>query len=231
MKTKSKIWFCSIILSGAVLILIDGCKKNDNNPPYMTDQDGNVYASVTIGSQVWTVENLKTTRYSNGDLIGTTVPDTLNISSEFMPKYQWAYDGIESNVAAYGRLYTWWAVNDSRKICPAGWHVPSDEEWTTLSTYLGGDSIAGGKLKKTGTIYWIPPNRGATNEAGFKALPGGYNSAYGTYFSLGITGYWWTSSGISDIFAYYRAIGYSSGYLDNGEIFTNAGLSVRCLHD
>ena len=88
------------------------------------------------GSQVWMVENLKTTIYRNGDLVGTTTPATLDITSENTPEYQWAYDGIESNVVTYGRLYTWYAVTDSRNICPTGWHFPSDAVWITLIDYL-----------------------------------------------------------------------------------------------
>ncbi|MCJ7802706.1 MAG: fibrobacter succinogenes major paralogous domain-containing protein, partial [Candidatus Marinimicrobia bacterium] len=98
----------------------------------VTDIDGNNYTGVTIGSQVWMVENLKTTRYRNGDLIGTTILATLNISTENTPKYQWAYGGNEDNVATYGRLYTWYAVTDSRNICPTGWIVPADTDWTIL---------------------------------------------------------------------------------------------------
>ena len=118
------------------------------------DIDGNVYNTVTIGTQVWMAENLKTTKYRNGDLIGTTTPATLDISGESYTKYQWAYDGNESNVATYGRLYTWYAVTDTRNVCPTGWHVPTDAEWTTLTTFLGGESVAGGKLKETGTTHW-----------------------------------------------------------------------------
>ena len=109
-----------------IIILIQSCKKEVDYS--LQDIDGNVYDNtVTIGTQIWMTENLRTTRYSNGDSIGTT---TLDISGESTPKYQWAYDGNESNVATYGRLYTWYAVTDSRNVCPVGWHVPSDAEWT-----------------------------------------------------------------------------------------------------
>src|SRR5688500_14669040 len=136
---------------GVFLILVSSCKKDNETPATVTDIEGNVYHTVTIGTQVWMAENLKTTKYRNGDLIGTTIPATLDISSESAPKYQWAYNGEESIVATYGRLYTWYAVTDSRNVCPTGWHVPSDAEWTTLTTYLGGESVAGDKLKENGT--------------------------------------------------------------------------------
>ena len=123
----------------------------------VTDIDGNVYNTVTIGTQVWMKENLKVTKYRNGDAIGITTPATLDIWGETSPRYQWAYDGNESNVATYGRLYTWYAVTDSRGVCPTGWHVPTDSEWTTLTDYLGGESVAGGKMKEAGTTHWNSP--------------------------------------------------------------------------
>jgi uncharacterized protein (TIGR02145 family) len=164
-----------------LVFLIYSCKKEEED---ITDVDGNVYTSVTIGTQVLMVENLKTTRYRNGDLIGTTTPATKDIHAEANPKYQWAYDGNESNVVTYGRLYTWDAVTDSRNLCPTGWHVPSDAEWTTL-TYLGGESAAGGKLKEAGTAHWLAPNTGATNESGFTALPGGIRDTDGDFAAIG----------------------------------------------
>jgi uncharacterized protein (TIGR02145 family) len=102
----------------------------------VTDIDGNTYKTIKIGTHVWMAENLKTTKYSNGDLIGTTSPYNKDISGETDPKYQWAYNGNESNVVTYGRLYTWYAVTDSRNVCPAGWHAPADAEWTTLELFL-----------------------------------------------------------------------------------------------
>ena len=110
------------------------------------------------------------------------------------PKYQWAYDGNESNVATYGRLYTWYAVTDSRNVCPTGWHVPTDAEWTTLTTFLGGENVAGGKLKETGTTHWTTPNTGATNETGFTALPSGYRYIDGTFLTIFSMGIWWSST-------------------------------------
>jgi len=157
----------------------------------VTDIDGNTYKTILIGSQTWMAENLKTTKYRNGELIGTTTPATLNISAESAPKYQWAYAGNESNVATYGRLYTWYVANDSRKICPNGWKAPSYNEWETLKSYLGGYEVAAGMLKETGTIHWNSPNTGATNNSGFTALPGGLRSNIGIFYYLGILSYWW----------------------------------------
>jgi len=195
------------------------------------DIDGNVYKTVTIGTQVWMAENLKTTKYRNGDLIRTTSPATLDISGESTPKYQWAYDGNESNVATYGRLYTWYAVTDSRIVCPTGWHLPSDGEWITLTTYLGGESVAGGKLKEIGTTHWNSPNTGATNETGFTAFPSGYRNHYGICYDIGNYGYWWSSTELSATSAYYRHMSYGNSYVYRNYLAKDYGFSVRCLRD
>jgi len=194
------------------------------------DIDGNVYKTVTIGKQVWMKENLKTTKYRNGDLIGTTTPATFHIVEESTPKYQWASDGNESNVATYGRLYTWYAVTDKRKLCPTGWHVPTDTEWTTLTTYLGGESVAGGKLKETGTAHWKSPNSGATNESGFTALPSGSRYLNGTFPVIGYSGYWW-SSALSSGSAYYWSVEYNNSSVHRDYDPKHDGFSVRCLRD
>jgi uncharacterized protein (TIGR02145 family) len=154
----------------------------------------------------------------------------LDITDETNPKYQWAYLGNESYVATYGRLYTWYAATDSSGICPEGWHVPSKAEWTTLATYLGGESVAGGKLKETGTIHWLKPNIGATNETGFTALPVGFRSFAGLFFYRSNSA-WWSSTSETAISAWYQSIQY-----DYSEIipFSNSkafGFSVRCVKD
>ena len=175
-----------------VLVFASSCKKDKKTTPVsMTDKDGNVYTSVTIGTQTWLAENLKTTKFNNGDSIPTTTAD---VSAQSAPLYQWAYNDTVNYADIYGRLYTWYAATDSRNLCPTGWHVPSLAEWETLQSFLGGDSIAGGKLKEDGSAYWKSPNVGATNETGFTALPGGYRSQHGAYYDLTASGWWWTSS-------------------------------------
>jgi len=196
----------------------------------VTDIDGNVYKTVTIDTQVWMAENLKTTKYRNGNLIETTSPATLDITTESTPKYQWAYAGNESNVATYGRLYTWYAATDSRNVCPTGWHVPTDSEWTTLTTYLEGENVAGGKLKEAGTSHWSSPNIRATNETGFTALPGGYRNYYGSFNGIGATGGWWSSTEYLTNYAWSRYMTYDSSYVYNNYGKTY-GYSVRCLRD
>lgn len=210
------------------IIIIPSCEKDDKNT--VSDIDGNIYHTVTISTQIWMVENLKTTKYSNGDLIGTTAPATLDIAAEATPKYQWAYDGDESNVSTYGRLYTWYAVTDTRKVCPTGWHVPSDMEWETLKSFLGGERVAGGKLKEEGTTHWKIPNTGATNETGFTALPGGARNELGRFVNIGSYVYFWSSTPVEE-----NALGQGI-YNDNvlfvrEELRRKSGWSVRCIKD
>lgn len=200
----------------------------------VTDIDGNVYNTVIIGTQIWMAQNLKTTKYRNGDVIGTTTPATLNISNSTTyptPIYQWAYGGIESNVATYGRLYTWYAVKDSRKVCPIGWHLPSDTEWNTLITYLGGVNVAGGKLKETGSTHWKTPNTGATNSSGFTALPKGDRVDSGEFLSMGEYGYWWSSTEYDTSNSWYLYIRSLSGDTGLSKYRNGSGFAVRCLKD
>jgi uncharacterized protein (TIGR02145 family) len=195
--------------------------------PSVTDIDGNSYGTVKIGTQVWMAENLKTTKYRNGDLIGTTTPATLDIVSETTPKYQWAYDGNESNTVTYGRLYTWYAVTDSRKICPTGWHVPSLAELKSLTTYLG--SLAFDRLRETGSAHWQRySNVNAINDSKFTALPSGYRASEGIFgdFSNGNWEYLhlWNSTDETGLSIDYEVARYSSSPKSDG-------FSVRCLRD
>ena len=177
-------------------------------------------------------ENLKVTKYRNGNVIGTTTPDTLDISSESTPKYQWAaYNGNDSNVATYGRTYTWYVVTDSRNVCPTGWHVPTDAEWTTLTDYLGGESVAGGKMKEVGTAHWYSPNTGADNSSGFTALAGGNRNPDGPFLNFGFHGYWWSSTVYDVNNAWNRNLGcYDSIIVREGHL-NSFGFSVRCVKD
>ncbi len=202
-----------------------------------TDIDNNLYYSVLIGNQEWITDNLKVTRYNNGDLIGTTIPATLNIQSETNPKYQWAYNGedgylsiyYETNASVFGRLYTWYAVTDSRKICPVGWHVPDDSEWSVLIDYLGGESVAGGKMKEA--LYWEYPSEGATNESGFKARPGGYRDSTGSFLDLQQTGTWWCTTSYTTTEASLRTCSFFNSLITKTDNPKTTGSSVRCIKD
>ena len=173
-------------------------------------------------------ENLKVTKYRNGDAIPTT---TGSISNDSSSKYQWAYDGNESNATTYGRLYTWYAATDSRAVCPTGWHVPTNAEWTTLEDYLGGSSVAGGKMKEAGTTHWDSPNTSADNSSGFTALPGGSRFSDGSFSYMGYYGYWWSATEGSASGAWTYGLYYSIGYVNHDSIDKYRGFSVRCVRD
>ena len=199
----------------------------------VTDIDGNFYKSVIIGEQEWMAENLKVTRYRNGDLIETTEPATKDISEETEPKYQWAYENDPEYAAIFGRLYTWHAATDSRGICPEGWYMPSAKEWKELIQILGGEDNAGGKLKQTGTTYWMEPNAGATNETGFSALAGGIKRYNGDFVWQNTFGIWMSSSETYDIYSsiYCFVIQhrFEAGFLSNHGPYE--ALAVRCMKD
>lgn len=196
----------------------------------ISDIDGNTYNTVKIGTQSWMAENLKTTRYRNGDDIGTTMPATLDITGEFGAKYQWAYNGDESNVKVYGRLYTWHAASDSRGICPTGWHIPTSDEWKILFEYLGGINVAGSKLKEIGSSHWLNFHKfsTATNSSGFTALPGGYRAYFGRFSALGVNGFWLNSDRINSML--YVMYDQSEG-VGTFLMSTRTGFSVRCVKD
>jgi uncharacterized protein (TIGR02145 family) len=199
-----------------------------NNSNTVTDIDGNVYKTVQIGTQVWMAENLKTTRYRNGDPIRTNLTDAA-WSAVSTGAYA-VYNNDAANNTTYGKLYNWYAVVDSRNLCPVGWHIPSDAEWTTLENFLGGDGIAGGKMKAVSNL-WQSPNKGATNESGFSGLPGGFRDSIFTYDYVGNYGYWWSSTEGSTASAWFRYLGYGDGISARGNHYKRNGFSVRCLRD
>jgi uncharacterized protein (TIGR02145 family) len=197
----------------------------------VTDIDGNVYQTVKIGDQWWMAENLKVTHYRNGDTIpNVTDPSAWNVLTTGA---YCAYDNNIANVAVYGRLYNWFAVDDSRNMAPAGWHVPTDAEWQTLVDYLGGGAVAGGKMKEAGTAHWANPNTGATNESGFTGLPGGGRGGNGPYSGLGNGAGFWTSTEneyISDA-AWNRNLTYNHPEVIHDYSGKKSGVSVRCVKD
>jgi len=184
---------------------------------------------VTIGTQIWTNKNLDVTTYRNGDVIAqiTNTTDWANATAG-----AWCYyNNDPANGAIYGKLYNWYAVNDPRGLAPQGWHIPTDAEWTTLGTLLGGDAAAGGKMKTTGTTRWTTPNTSATNESGFAGLPGGYRINDGPFGYVGRYGSWWSATEGSSADAWNRGLYYSDGNLYRGYDTKRYGFSVRCLRD
>lgn len=222
--------FIALIFFGFYL---SSCKKdsNDNTTSYniVIDFDDNVYHFDTIGNQVWMRENLKVTHFRNGESI-PYVPDTNVWTKLKTPGYCNSHNS-DSLADIYGRLYNWYAANDQRGICPEGWHVATSPEWVELVNYLGGETIAGGKLMETGTLHW-DANSIATNESGFTALPGGYRSEYnGWYNSIGQYAYWWTGTEIDSLWAIYGRIFYSDGHFNRNTEVKDAGYCVRCIND
>ncbi len=215
-------------------------KINSLDTLIVIDIDGNVYHTVTIGTQVWMAENLKTTHYRNGNTI-PNISDSLKWNDLKTGAYcNYNNDTTFSNV--FGKLYNWYAVNDNHKLCPSGWHLPSDAEWTTLEIVLGMSQTdadktgwrgtnEGGKLKETGTTHWNSANAGATNSSGFSALPGGFRNDYGTFYSVGDYGYWWSASEYAAGNAWSTHLhGYDSN-VRRDYLNKEYGFSVRCVKD
>jgi uncharacterized protein (TIGR02145 family) len=199
----------------------------DFSPP-VSDIDGNVYGTVVIGTQTWMAENLKTTRYRDGSSIAYVLD---NGTWSSLNSGAWSYYNHDStNNSIYGKLYNWYAVADSRSLCPTGWHVPSDAEWTSLENFLGGSSVAGGKMKAVSSL-WSSPNTGATNESGFSALPGGFRSYDGSFNNFGYNGFWWSSTENSSTFAWIRYLISNGAYSYRDNANKTFGFSVRCLKD
>jgi uncharacterized protein (TIGR02145 family) len=179
-------------------------------PPTVTDYDGNVYNTVQIGTQDWMQENLKTTSYNNGDPI-PNVTDNLTWAGLYSEAYCWYNNNEAAYKNIYGALYTIYAAGDVRNICPTGWHTASDEDWTILTDFLSGSTVAGGKLKETGTTHWTDPNTGATNSSGLTIMPGGNRStAWGTFSGLNTWAGIWVSQSESSTIAGFRNMNYTS---------------------
>lgn len=247
----SKILSKLSLIIAAVALVLSSCSKDDddNDSPgnpvngnitavfnstvtygTMTDQDSNVYKTVTIGTQTWMAENLRTTKYNDGTAIPLVTDPTAwgNLTTDAYCNY--GNTNNTDTIATFGRLYNWHAVNTG-KLAPTGWHVPTDAEWTQLTDYLGGTGVAGGKLKEIGTTHWTSPNTGATNETGFTALPVGTRSNSGEFGDIGYGGVWWSATEDYADYALFRFVGYA--YSNVGRLGTHKeiGLSVRCLRD
>jgi len=206
----------------------------------VTDVDGNTYQTVTIGSQVWMKENLKVSKYRNGNAIPTGLTDaawSATTSGAFA-----IYDNLAANNTTYGKLYNWYAVADPRGLCPAGWHVPTEHDWQLLTKFLdlsadttivnGASSFSAGGIIKAISSLWTSPNIGSTNSSGFSAMPGGFYEYFGFSFNdIGIGAYFWTSTGISTTVATSRVLNYSTASLFQNQPDKNHGYSVRCLKD
>lgn len=210
------------------------CKKDQvTTMPTVTDVDGNVYHTVKIGTQTWMVENLKTTKFNDGSPIPPITDNTL-WKNALGPGYC-SYNNDNLYKITYGALYNWHAVGTGI-LAPKGWHVPTDEDWTTLENTLGGALKAGAKLKEMGINHWVSPNSSATNSSGFTALPGGYRGTYlnsVAYLHVGDEAMWWTSTldGVNSTSAVFRDLYANSDEVFKDVLLKHYGLSVRCIKD
>jgi uncharacterized protein (TIGR02145 family) len=185
--------------------------------------------TVTICAQVWMQKNLDVTKYRDG----TPIPEETDATAwaALTTGAYCSYNNDPANDAIYGKLYNWYAVNDLRGLAPTGYHVPTDDEWTTLTTCLGGESVAGGKMKETGTTHWASPNQDATNTSGFTGLPGGYRRSNGTFNYIGDNGIWWSSAQNGTTFGWNRYLYFYNGNANRNFNSKKNGFSVRCLRD
>jgi len=210
-----------------LLISAFGCDK-EKDPIYsgetVTDLDGNVYNTVMIGDQLWMAEDLKVSRYNDGTAI-TYITEKTAWANSRTGAYCW-YNNEES----WGALYNWYAVNTAI-LAPAGWHVPTHQEWTELTDFLGGEAGAGGILKETGGERWGTPNYGATNDYWFTAIPGGLRDLDGTFLYFGGGAYWWSSTEFDPMNSWHRSIFWNASSMNRDHIGKMIGLSVRCVKD
>jgi uncharacterized protein (TIGR02145 family) len=216
---------------GFLVVVLSGCNEDDDTRPdnKVMDIDGNVYQTVVIGTQTWMAENLKTTTFNDGTEIPLVVND-VRWSALTSPDYCWYNNDQQTYGNTYGALYNWYAVNTGN-LCPAGWHVPGDDEWRILTDYLGGEEEAADKLKKTGSIHWASLNSTATNETGFTALPNGLQFPFEYTFSdNGFAANWWSRDILEQDkrFAWYRELG---NRIKRDGFLKEFGIGVRCIRD
>ena len=240
----------SIFLIAVFAILISSCNDDESKPDVIdesvvnfnpditygttTDQDGNVYKTVTIGTQTWMAENLRTTKYRNGELIQEIQDSTEWVKSTLKTGAYCNYMNTtnQNDIKMYGRLYNWYAASDTKNLAPEGWHVADTLDWNVLIQHLESKTIAGGKLKETGLAHWKITNSGATNETGFTALPAGYRKSTGGSFSgMGNSSVFWTKAKKNTTEAFgYNILNEGSGCYQVKYKY-KFGFSVRCVKD
>lgn len=240
-----------------IALIFASCNSDElSKLPTVNDIDGNSYHYVTIGTQTWMIENLRTTRFRNGDTIHTTVPAKKDISTEATPIYQWPCDSDANKVTDYGRLYTWYAVSDTRNIAPEGWRVANDDDWTTLELYLENNGYNNSGTTDTAKVRsvkhdiakamcskltWktdlqigaVGNNLTKNNKSGFAAVGASHRLANGSFYPLGIFGYYWTTSD-GDVAgsAWVRSFYFGKSNVDRKAISKNiGGYSVRCIKE
>lgn len=239
MKTLKRNFSFPVILLLLTALLMNSCKKEDGD--YIYDDDGNKYSVVHIGDHYWMTENLKTMTYNDGTGLLVLQHDALEWASAGPACCVYDPDGVDGIGSEaemrthYGVLYNWYAVNTG-KLCPTGWRIPTNDEWTELITELGGEAVAGGKMKSTRTEpddhpRWNSPNTGATNDGDFRAFPAGCRTSLGEFFDLGYYGYWWTGTEYDASFAIDWYIPNDDVYIDYEYRKKRSGYSVRCIKE
>jgi len=231
MNTKkhiSKLYYFGIIY----FLMLISCKKDIENPiTTVMDIDSNVYSTINIGTQTWMIENLKTTRYRDGQRISYVVN---NNEWNYVDNQQLGafcnYDFSVNYHNVYGNLYNWYAAKNEL-LCPEGWHVPKNTEWQELITFLGGNNVAGGKLKDARPYFWQQPNNDATNESRFFALPGGRKEMYGQFLDMGVYGYYWSIHATGYYNGNSFALNKQNGFINQKGFPAKTALSVRCIKD
>ena len=234
MKIETTLKLRVLFFMGLLLIVLTACPPpvddNTTQPNTVADSDGNVYKTVTIGTQVWMAENLRTTKFNDGTSIPlVTVAASWGALST--AGYCW-YNNDASNKSTYGALYNWFTVATT-KLCPTGWHLPSDSEWGTMTTYLGGELAANLKIRESGVSHWPSPNT-STNSTGFSAVPGGCRDANGVFVDMIYYNYLWTNTEYLNIpgFAMNRQIACENNCAQRATAYSKkSGFSVRCIKD
>lgn len=199
----------------------------------MADQEGNLYKTIVIGNKEWMAENLKTGIYRNGEAIPTNFDDVDWENTLITQQGAWTwFENDSANECPFGKLYNWYAATDARKVCPVGWHVPSIEEWISLANSLGGEDVAGGKMKTIGFNYWQSPNELADNESGFSGLPAGSRDVDGSFINSDLRGIFWSSSEADAEYSFSKTLSYNFSSFSTDETgYKQSGFSIRCARD
>ena len=235
-----KLRIISLTLAGAALMFLNTCSKDDE-PETVTDASGNVYDTFVVNGKVWMKSNLRTTEYSDGSGILILLYDDVEWASAgpACTIYQSDIAGLDSDgsmVSTYGMLYNWYAVTASPGLCPTGWRVATEDDWDELIDQLGGELVAGGKLKSKRTDpaehpRWDSPNTGATNEKGFNGLPSGYRSSIGEFYGLGFSTYFWCPSEYDPSFGVCYFLTSEDATMEKYYKRKRSGYTVRCVKE
>jgi uncharacterized protein (TIGR02145 family) len=213
-----------LLLSGLAFIVFT------NQAQTVTDYDGNGYDTLTIGTQVWLKQNLRTTHFDDGTYIPFVTDSMEWTHIESMARCYYHNDSTAYDTL-YGALYNGYIMNYDKNICPVGWHISTNEEWQKVEIFLGGTDNAGGKMKEAGTDHWTAPNTGATNSSGFTGLPGGMRDLLSVYVAMGENGLWWTTSAYDASTFWSTYLWYMYSGVDHNPTPKNYGLSIRCVRN